>query len=168
MPGLPNARINFSEIMQAVQDKILADGIIADASQCTWATPDNVPQLSGPFDVLLIARNGNHTPYDGGAGQLMMQRHLDIWYRAQAITDSGGGLKEFVKATFAAGDSIIASVGHDNWWPTNTDGELLTIESVKLAGDVPPARPNNAGAFGDFVATLWVLYFPKINPQTMP
>lgn len=166
--ALPNARINFGDIMQAVEDKLVLDVVVDDRTQITWGTPDNVPQFSGPFDVLLIARNARHEPYDGGAGQLMLRRYLDIWTRSEALGDAGGGMKEWIKSAFAKADQIIDSVGNDNFWPQDIAGNLLTIESVKLTGDVPPARPNNGSAFGDYVCTLDVCYFPKIDPTKGP
>jgi hypothetical protein len=164
MPQTANARINFGDIMQAIEDRLVLDGVVNNAAQISWGTPGNVPQLSGPFDVLLIARSAQHTPYDGGASDLRLRRLLDVWYRSQAILDPGGGYKSWIKETFAAGDKIIDSVGDDEFWPEDTDGNLLTIESIKLVGDVAPDYPTGDAVFGDYVGTLECKYFPKVNP----
>lgn len=168
MAQTPNARIDFGAIMQAVEDKLVADSVVEDRSQITWGKPDNVPQLSGPYDIVLVPRNGTHSIYDGGAAQLPMQRHIDIWYRSEAMSDQGGGLKEWIKAAFIKADQVIDSVGNDNFWPEDADGNLLTVESIKLVGDAEPSRPGNHTAFGSYVCTLDIKYFPAIDPTKGP
>lgn len=165
---LQNARVNFGVIMQAVEDQLVDDGVVDNADQVTWGTPGNIPQFSGSFDILLIARKAQHVPYDGGAGQLMLTRYLDLWLRRQSIADPGGGFKQWIMDTFAKEDEIIDSVGNDNFWPESDLGDFLTVESIKLVGDVPPEHSKNEIAFGDCVCTLEVKYFPDIDPTKGP
>jgi len=164
----PNARVSFGAIMLAFEDQLVADQVVVDRAQITWGTPDNVPAFNGTFDILLIARNATHAPYDGGACDLRLVRYLDIWVRSAAIADAGGGIRQWIIDTFDLGDKIINSVGNDNFWPQDEDENLLTIESVKLVGDVPPARPKNDSTWGDYVGTVSVVYFPKIDPTKGP
>jgi hypothetical protein len=168
MPQYPNARVNFGDIMQAIEDKLIADEVVASAAEVTWGKPSNVPQLSGSSDVVLIARHGQHSPYDGGAGQLPMIRRVDICYRSESVADPGGGFKTWIKSTFVIADEIIDSVGNDLFFPEDTDGNLLTIESIKLVGDVEPDHVRNASAYGDYVCTLECKYFPKVDPTKGP
>ena len=155
-----NARVSFGDIMQAVADQLLADEIVNDPAQVVWGNPKNIPQFSGPFDVLLVARNGRHEGRDGGGGQLQMLRMIDVWYRSEAVQDPGGGYKAWLTETFEAGDTIIDSIADDDFWPEDDDGNLLTIESIKLVGDVEPAEPKPGAVYGDYVCTIACLYFP--------
>src|SRR4029077_19433997 len=105
------------------------------------------------------------TPFDGGSSQQPLERLLDIWYRSQSSPDAGGGYKSWITSVFAAGDTILDSVGSDEFWPVDGSGNLLTIESVKLVGDAAPQYPVKGDFWGSYVATLKLNYFPLVNPQ---
>lgn len=164
----PNLRIPFGDILEAIEKKLVLDNVVGDPGQIAWGTPRNVPQFSGPFDILLIARNGHHDPYDGGPAQFPIRRYVDIFYRSQAVADSGGGYKEWIKSVFVAGDEIINSVANDNWWPTDIMENLLTVQSVKFIGDAPPDYITPGSVFGDYVCSIECIYFPAIDPTKMP
>lgn len=164
MPQYRNARIPFGDVLQAIETQLVADGVVVNAAQVAYGTPQNIPQFSGPFDVLLVARNGMHDGKDGGGAQLEMLRMVDVWYRSEAVADPGGGFKAWVRETFVKGDAIIASVGTDEFWPQDNLGNLLTVESIKLIGDSEPAYPTAGSVFGTYVATLSCLYMPSVDP----
>lgn len=168
MPQTPNARVSFGDILQACQDKLLADGVVTDAAQVTWGTPTSIPHFTAPFDILLVARNGTHHGYDGAAADLRMRRMIDVYYRSEAIRDPGGGWKSWLIETFAKGDSAINSIGNNNFWPADVLGNLLTIESIKLVGDAAPEYPAEASVFGDYVCTLEANYYPAVDPARGP
>jgi hypothetical protein len=160
-----NARVNFGDILQAIEDRLVVETVVADRTQITWGLPEQIPQFSGPEDVLLVARNGQHEARDGGAAQLQMLRYVDIWYRSQALPDSGGGWKEFIKAAFVTADKIINAVAQDGFWPEDDLGNLLTVEPIKLVGDVPPDYVKPGSTFATYVCTLSCLYMPNIDPN---
>jgi len=165
MPQTPNARISFGDILTAIENQMILDGVVSDPSQITWGNPEHIPQLSGPFDILLVGRNGQHTPYDGGGFDLRMKRMVDVWLRAEvAVPDPGGGFKTWITQMFDQGDGVIGSVGTDDFWPEDVDGNLLTIASIKLVGDAAPDYAALNAVYGTFVATLEVIYYPKVNP----
>lgn len=167
-PQTPNARVSFGDILQAIETQLVSDNVVNSDAQICWGTPRNVPQFSGPFDILLVPRNGTHEGRDAGSGQLQMLRLVDIFYRSEAIADPGGGYKSWIIEVFEAGDAIIDSVGDDNYWPEDANGNLLTIESIKLIGDVAPDYIQAGSVFGDYVGTLSCLYFPAIDPTKGP
>jgi hypothetical protein len=168
MPGLvpqtPNARVNFGDILDAISAKLVADGIGTDSQIC-WGLPDQVPEFCSPFDILLVARNGTHDKRDGGAAELRMNRMVDIYYRSQGTPDPGGGWRAYVAAVFIAGDTVINSVGNDEFSPEDADGNLLTLETIKLVGDSAPDYPRPASVYGSYVCTLEIAYFPLVDPS---
>lgn len=165
MPTYPNARINFGDILTAIGAKLLADGIVADAAQITWGTPNHVPQFSGPFDILLTPRPANHATRDGGPADFRLWRLVDVWYRSQVVQDPGGGYRVWMTSVFAAADTIINSIGCDGFWPEDSMNNLLTIESIKMVNDAPPDYPTAPGStYGDYVCTLEVIYYPLVDP----
>lgn len=164
----PNLRIPFGRVLEAIEKKLVLDGVVGDQGQISWGTPRNIPQFSGPFDILLVARNGQHQPYDGGPAQFPIRRYVDIFYRSQAVADPGGGYKEWITSVFVAGDEIINSVGNDSFWPEDLQGNLLTVESIKMVGDVPPDYITPGSVYGDYICTIECKYFPAIDPTRMP
>lgn len=164
MPQYPNARVSFGAILLAIENQLVADAVVADRAQITWGLPDNIPQLSGPTDVLLVPRNGQHEARDGGPAQFQVLRYVDVWYRSEAIPDPGGGFKTWITEVFAAADRVINSVGLDGFWPEDADRNLLTVQAIQLVGDVPPDYVKPGSVYGTYVATLSVLYMPAIDP----
>jgi len=163
-------RCDFSDIMQAIEDKFLADAVVADASLITWAVNDNVPQLSGPFDVLMRARKGMPTPTDGGAWDFRELQYVDITIRSQSIKDSGGSNKGWVKTQNALSSGIINSLltespNYGHFWPSNSSGDLLTVSPLKVHFDLPPERKTDQEPWGDSVCTLEIHYMPLVTPQ---
>lgn len=165
------ARVNFSVIMQAVEDKLIADAVVSDVSLITWSVNDNVPQLSGPYDILIRARNASPIsgfPTDGGAWDFRLSRHLDIYVRSQSVKDAGGGNKSWVVSHFALSDlilnSMLAETGYGTFWPEK-NGEFLTTMPIKVFTDAPPERKSDGSVWGDSVCTLEVHYMPNITPQ---
>lgn len=163
------ARVNFGDILQAIEDKLVADLVVADRSQVVWAIDDDEPQFSGVRDILLRARGARKTGHDGGAWDFRMVRLVDVYARAQAIDDPGGGAKEFVKAQFVLHDLVLSSLcadpdGHpEDFWPTDANGNLLTTQAIVLAKDLgPERRQTKDSAWGDTVCTLEVHYLPKL------
>jgi len=175
MPQYPNARINFCDILEAIEIKLVMDSVV-DVDKIAWGMPDSVPPFVSPFEILLIVRNGEHTRYDAGAGQLPMERKVEILYRSQAPEDYRSqdaktrrtALKTWMRAKFTKGDQIINSVGSDSFWPQDSDGNLLTLQAIKLDRDAAPNHPNNSTLYGDFVCTLVCVYFPEIDPTQGP
>lgn len=165
------SRVNFSVIMQAVEDKLLADSVVGDASAITWAVNDNVPQLNSAYDVLLRARNAvpvdGHT-LDGGGWDFRLSRYLDIYIRSQSVKDSGGSNKSWVIAHFALSDAVLNSMVGNNpgaiFWPEK-NGEFLTTMPIKVIADASPERKNDSSVWGDSVCTLEVHYMPDVTPQ---
>ncbi len=164
-PPYPNARIPFGVLLDATAAQLLADGVVDNASQIVFGLPDQVPQLSAPFDILLVANNGIHDKRDGGGAQLMMSRTVDIYLRSEAIADPGASWRDWVNETFVRGDKIIASVGTDEWQPQDDLGNLLTVLPVELVGDSAPKNPTGGGVYGNFACTLRFLYMPTVNPS---
>lgn len=165
MPQLPNSRVNFGDILDAISAQLLTDGVAENASQITWGMPDQIPQFAAPFDVLLVARNGQHEVMDAGPGQFQILRYVDIYYRSQAIADPGGGWRAYIRAAFVTADKIFNSVSQDGFWPEDANNNLLTVEPIKFVGDVPPDYPAPAAIYGSYVATVSCLYMPKIDPN---
>lgn len=161
---MPQARIPFGDVMQAIENQLIDDLVVDNPAQITWGIPSSVPQLSGPYDILLVARHGLHDTRDGGGAQLEILRMVDIFYRSQQIADAGAGFKSGIKEMFVKGDQIIASVGTDEFWPEDALDNLLTVESIKLVGDAEPDYPSKGGVFGSYVATISCLYMPNVNP----
>lgn len=169
------ARVNFGEIMAAIEAKLIADGAVADASQVTWAVSEkNIPQLTGPFDVLLRARPATIIPQDGGAWDFRLQRYVDITIRSLSIKDSGGNNRKWIADQFILEDKILDSMlnegpNYATFWPSKTmpsgAREFLTTMPVRVVNSAPPERLNDATAWGDSVCTLEIHYMPLLTPQ---
>lgn len=161
-------RTNFGVIMQAIEDKILADEVVADADLITWAVTDSIPQLSGPMDILMRAGRAMLTSYDGGAWDFRVTRFLDLTIRSQSVKDTGGTSKSWVKEAFILGDALLKSMltegplyGH--FWPSDGTGHL-TSEPIRVHVDLPPERRTDQQLWGDYVCTLEVHYMPELSP----
>lgn len=178
MPILPgpagNARVTFDVILQAIENQLVADGVI-NADQVVWARPDAGQIFFDQFIVWLVPGHGQHEGRDGGSQQLMMRRTVEILHRvtqgpelsSHTATEWQTIVKTYFTAEFTMADSIINSVGDDGFWPEVNDGSgsLLTIEPIKLVQDKPPSRAALKNLLAEYVCTLSCLYFPYADPS---
>lgn len=162
------SRVSFGAIAQACEDKLVSDFVVDDRAQITWGTPDDIEQLSGPWDIVFVLRNGEHSPQDGGCAHFRMVRYMDVFYRSESISDPGGGKKAWLTETFQAADAIIDSIGNDQFWPEDGAQNALTVLPISLASDQAPQYPAPNGAFGKYVCTLKVDYLPDVDPTKKP
>jgi len=159
-------RVNFGDILQAIEDKIISDGI-ATESQIVWSVNDEqIPQLNGQWDILIRAANGFGDTKDGGDFDFRCSRIVDIRLRSLAIQDMGASNKQWIKDQFVRHDQILNSVGNGRFEPIS-DGKKLTLQSIKLRSDLAPERKGTSDVWGDSVCLIEVRYLPLVVP-TVP
>jgi hypothetical protein len=158
-------RVNFGDIMQAIEDKLVADGVVTSADQVSWAVNDVLPQLACEKDILLRARTASRMQEDGGVLDLRYSRILDVCIRSQAVMDPGASNKTWIKAHFVWAEQILGSIGGSEFIPQDNLGNSLTTQSIMPVNDLAPQRPAGMAMFGDSVCSLEITYLPLIAPN---
>jgi hypothetical protein len=156
-------RVNFGEILQAIEDKLVSDGIVTP-DQVVWSVNDEqVPHFSGEWDILLRAVHGFGDTKDGGDFDFRVTRIVEIRLRSLAITDSAATNKQWVTDQFIKHDKILNAVGNGRFEPV-VRGKKLTLQSIKLRSDLAPERKGTRDTWGDSVCALEARYLPKVTP----
>lgn len=162
------ARVNFGDIMKAIEDKLVADDVI-NSDLILWAVNDEAPQISADRDVVLRAGRAVPIPADGGAWDFRYVRNVDVYVRSHAIRDTGGSHKSWVKDHFALMDTVLNSMitespDYGHFWPSNGTDHLTTMP-ITVHSDLPPQRPSEQAGWGDSVCTLEIHYMPLLKPE---
>lgn len=158
-------RLNFGEVLQAIEDKLVDDGVAIERNQVTWTVNDTLPHLTMQSDILLRVRSGALIDMDGGPWDYRWSRLVDVFYRTQSIPDPAGNNKSWVNETFVAIDKILDSVAKSAFTPKDNLGKDLTTAPIKAIGDIAPTRTGSMTSWGEWVCTLEVHYLPLIHPE---
>lgn len=161
---LPNARIPFGVVLDAIAAQLVTDGVVTSLDKVTYGTPNNHPVLDGSADVMMIARGGRHEGRDGGPAQFQVSRLVDVWVRNQSAIDPGMSQKAWIRQMFVTGDLVLNSIGCDGFQPQDAAGNLLTVEAIMLVEDKPPDYKVAGSVYAECVATVSCLYMPAIDP----
>lgn len=159
-------RCSFSDILQAIEDKLVADEVVTDRTQITWAV-NNIepPQLNTQFDVILRAHKAFRSSQDGGSFDVRFVRYVDIRMRTICIMDPGGGNKTWIAEQFGIEDRILNSIGNSQFFPKNGNNQNLTnIPLMPMADIAPEKSGGHPSSWGVTVCTLEAHYLPLLTP----
>lgn len=154
-------RVTFDQLIQAVQDKLVSDGVVSSASQVKWVAGDEPPHLMGQTDILLVqGDDAANDPVRRGGGRYAtwVEASLDVFVRTQNVSDPTGTNKDWLiqhnKTKSAVADSL------DLYWPEDEDENLLTNCAMTFDRSLRPTRTKRDKSWGDSAGVLEIHYMP--------
>lgn len=160
-------RTNLSEILQAVEDLLVAEEVVPDASHVRWLARDDDPDhLAGELDLLL--RYGARVPLSlkeqgGGRFGATLEGRVEVYVRNAYSVDQAGTDKEWIKKNDALIDTLL-----DLLWqfhPEDAEQNVLTVEAFRLTQVQPPRRHRDKKQWGKCACALAFEFLPKIDEQ---
>jgi hypothetical protein len=162
-------RTDFGAILQALEDKLVFDGVVADRTQVVWGVNKEIPQLISTFDIVLQATTGigageGGGGMDGGSYDFRIYKLIDVRVRSQSISDPLASWKTWVTQQFQLENRILNSIGNNQFTPQDDNGNNLTVCPIKVRSDLSPAHEDLTGTYGSFICILDVRFLPNITP----
>lgn len=148
-------RPSFGAILQAVEMRLVAKGVVPDATLVKWLPVGaDVPTLDANLDALMVCRGGSMPPvssWQTGAGRFgtIISRRLDIWPRTRLMLDAPDRVKVWLLG--AAGDggyipteeAVMAAM--TLWTPLDAYGNHLTACDLHLLSSTDPVKGGKSG-----------------------
>lgn len=166
MPGL--AAVNPGDILLAVETQLVAFGVVGAADAIYWlrAGDEPVAKPTGKRDILLVVSNQLvHKPAQVGGGRrgLRFELLIEVHLRSINLLDRVNTQKDWLIEHWGIADTILDAL--ETFGPTDTGGNEMTIEGLRIDQNVVPHPDRMTPKWGESIGTWRCHYLPKVSQQ---
>lgn len=160
--------INPGDILQAMENRLIAAGVVATADPIYWIKDGDEPiaKPSGKRDILFcVSRKvvNDLSQIGGGRMGFRFELFVEVRLRTIQVLDRVNTSKDMLVEHWGIEDTIIDALLR--FFPTDTGdntGNAMTIQGLMLDSTIPPHPDRTTPKWGESIGTWRVHYLPKL------